>query len=195
MAEVSADALDTIFLEARTHYGWSDQPVTEADIRRIYEVMKFAPTSANSNPGRFVWVASRKGRDRLADCASAGNKDKIRAAPVTVIIARDPAFYDHIEMLFPHSKPMQDMLRQPEMARATATRNATLQGAYLMLAARALGFDIGPMSGFDAAAVNAAFLGEQGWEADWLCSIGHGNGEGMFPRGPRLDFGTACAIV
>jgi 3-hydroxypropanoate dehydrogenase len=195
MPALSQDALATLFLDARSHNGWSDAPVTEADIRRIYDLAKWGPTSANSSPARFVWVQSEEGRARLAACASGANSAKILAAPVTVIIARDPAFYRHIERLFPHSQEMQALLRQPEVAKPTAQRNATLQGAYLMLAARALGFDIGPMSGFDMAKVNAEFLAEHGWEADWLCSIGHGNGENMYPRLPRLDFDEAGTIV
>lgn len=195
MNALSHEALATLFLDARSHNGWSDRPVTEEDCRRIYDVAKFGPTSANSSPARFVWVTSAEGRARLAECASDGNKAKIRAAPVTVIIARDPAFHTRMPQLFPHNEAMQKLFTRPEVAAPTAQRNATLQGAYLMLAARALGFDIGPMSGFDADRVNAEFLSEQGWEADWLCSIGHGNGENMFPRLPRLDFAEACTIV
>jgi 3-hydroxypropanoate dehydrogenase len=191
---LGADALDLLFRDARSYNSWSDAPVSDDDIRAIYDLMKMGPTSANSSPGRFRFVKSAEGRAKLAECASANNKAKIIAAPVTVIIGFDLAFAERMPELFPHMD-VRPWFADPEMARETAFRNTTLQGAYLIMAARALGWDTGPMSGFDKAAVNAAFWAGTSVETDFICTLGKGTTDVMWPRLPRLSFEDAAAIL
>ena len=195
VTQLSNIALDQLFRRARTRNGWSDRAITTDDIRQIYKLAKFGATSANSNPGRFVWVKSDAQKSRLADCASDSNARKIRQAPVTVIIARDLDFAEHLSRLFPHAPQMRTLMSDPEVAIATARRNATLQGAYLMMAARALGFDCGPMSGFDNAKVDTEFFAGTSLQSDFLCSIGFGTEEGLFDRLPRLEFQEANQVI
>lgn len=196
MPQPLADAaIDQLFRHARTRNAWSDRPVDDATIASLYEIAKWGPTSANSSPARFVWVRSEEKKQRLAECAFNANPEKIRAAPVTVIIGRDLDFADRMPELFPHNPGMHAMMRNPQMAVATAQRNTTLQGAYLIIAARALGLECGPMSGFDAAKVDAAFFGGTNVATDFICSIGYGLEEGTYPRLPRLAFGDANRIV
>ncbi len=191
---LGADALDLLFRDARSYNSWSDAPVSDDDIRAIYDLVKMGPTSANSSPGRFRFVKSAEGRAKLAECASANNKAKILAAPVTVIIGFDLAFAERMPELFPHMD-VRPWFADPAMARETAFRNTTLQGAYLIMAARALGWDTGPMSGFDKAAVNAAFWAGTSVETDFICTLGKGTTEVMWPRLPRLSFEDAAAIL
>lgn len=191
---LGADALDLLFRDARSYNSWSDAPVSDDDIRAIYDLVKMGPTSANSSPGRFRFVKSAEGRAKLAECASANNKAKIIAAPVTVIIGFDLAFAERMPELFPHMD-VRPWFADPAMARETAFRNTTLQGAYLIMAARALGWDTGPMSGFDKAAVNAAFWAGTSVETDFICTLGKGTTEVMWPRLPRLSFEDAAAIL
>lgn len=191
---LGADALDLLFREARSYNSWSDTPVSDDDIRAIYDLAKMGPTSANSSPARFRFVKSAEGRAKLADCASANNKPKILAAPVTVIIGFDLAFAERMPDLFPHMD-VRPWFADPGVARETAFRNATLQGAYLILAARALGWDTGPMSGFDKAAVDAAFWAGTSVETDFICTLGKGTTDVMWPRLPRLPFEDAAAIL
>lgn len=191
---LGAEALDTLFREARSYNSWSDSPVTEAEIRALYDLVKMGPTSANSSPARFRFVASPEAKARLAELATAANKPKILAAPVTVIIGFDLDFAERMPELFPHVD-VRPWFADPEVARSTAFRNATLQGAYLILAARALGWDTGPMSGFDKAGVDAAFWVGTRVETDFICSLGKGTTELMWPRLPRLAFEDAAAIL
>ncbi len=149
------------------------------------------PTSANSCPARFVWVTSAEGKERLAACAMASNPDKIRKAPVTVVIGRDEDFAERMPQLFPHAPHMHQIMKLPAWGGPTALRNTTLQGAYLMLAARALGLDCGPMSGIDLAKVDAEFFAGTNVKTDFICSLGYGTDENLFPRSPRLDFEEA----
>lgn len=188
---LSKDALDQLFNQARSYNGWLDQGVSEEQIRHIYDLMKMAPTSANMQPGRFVWVTSQEGKAQLAKCASEGNVDKILSAPATVIIGYDVDFHEQLPWLFPHTDA-KSWFDGDEVGRQEgAFRNSALQGAYLMLAARAIGLDCGPMSGFDAEAVNAAFFGDQpGVKANFICSIGYGDTASIFDRSPRPDFDT-----
>jgi 3-hydroxypropanoate dehydrogenase len=192
---LGADAIDQIFRNARTRNGWSDAAVTPQDMRAIYDLAKMGPTSANISPARFVWVASPEGRDKLAALAISSNAPKIRQAPVTVIIGYDLDFAEKVPQLFPHNPGAKDWFKDPEFARVAAFRNGTLQGAYLIVAARALGFDCGPMSGFDNAKVDAAFFQGTRIESNFICSIGHGTQENLFARSPRLGFEEACRIV
>jgi 3-hydroxypropanoate dehydrogenase len=191
---LGAEALDTLFREARSYNSWSDAPMTEADIRAIYDLARMGPTSANSGPARFRFAVSADARDRLAACASPANAPKIRKAPVTVIIGYDLAFADSMPKLFPHVDA-RPWFADPAVARETAFRNSSLQGAYLILAARALGWDAGPMSGFDKAAVDAAFWAGTSVETNFICTLGKGTTEVMWPRLPRLAFEDAAAIL
>ena len=192
---LSADAIDQIFRTARTRNAWTDKPVTTEDMRAIYDLAKMGPTSANISPARFVWVASAEGKEKLAALALPGNAPKIRQAPVTVIVAYDLDFAEKVPYLFPHAPEAKDWFADPEFARVAAFRNGSLQGAYLIMAARALGFDCGPMSGFDNAKVDAAFFAGTRIESNFICSIGEGTEENLFARSPRLAFEEACWIV
>jgi 3-hydroxypropanoate dehydrogenase len=185
-------ALDQIFREARTYNGWTNAPVEERVVRDLYDLLKFGPTSANSSPARFVWVRSPEGKAKLAGLAWNRNRPKILAAPLTVIIGNDLDFADRLPKLMPHNaEAMQKAFAPPAMAEATATRNGTLQGAYLIIAARALGLDCGPMSGFDNAGVDQAFFAGTRIQSNFICSIGHGDPDSFFRRNPRLSFQEA----
>lgn len=187
--------LDTIFRSARTYYSWADTPVTRVQMQAIYDLARMGPTSANASPARFVWCESAEAKAKLADCVSAGNHPKVLEAPVTVIIGMDMEFYTRLPELFPHDQTARSWFEGNEATvRDTAFRNSTLQGAYLMLAARAVGLDCGPMSGFDKAKVDAAFFAGTSVEANFICSIGHGTEEKLFSRLPRLAFEEACEI-
>lgn len=189
---ISADALDQVFRSARTYQGWTDARVEESVIRELYELLKWGPTSANCSPARFVWVRSPEGKARLAELAFERNRPKILQAPVTVIIGNDVAFADRLPTLLPHNaEAMQKVFAAPGMAEMTAVRNGSLQGAYLIIAARALGLDCGPMSGFDNAGVDEAFFAGTRIQSNFICSIGHGDEASVFPRNPRLSFDEA----
>ncbi|NMJ43909.1 malonic semialdehyde reductase [Roseomonas sp. JC162] len=186
-------ALDQLFREARTHNKWQDRPVPDAKLRELYDLMKFAPTSANASPGRFVFVRTPEGKAKLKPALSAGNLEKTMNAPVTVIVAHDLHFYDNLPKLFPHAPDARNWFTGSlSFAEQTAFRNGSLQGAYLILAARALGLDAGPMSGFDAAKVDEAFFQGTNWKTNFLVNLGYGDPEGLFPRNPRLDFEEAA---
>ena len=191
-AALPASSLDQILRSARTYYGWTDAPLEEAKLREVYDLMKWGPTSANSCPARLVWVRSREGKEKLAGFAMDKNRPKIRQAPVTVIIGSDLDFAEKLPKLLPHNaEAMQKAFAAPGAAEATATRNATLQGAYLMIAARALGLDCGPMSGFDGEGVNREFFSGTNIRSNFICSLGQGDPTTLFPRGPRLSFEDA----
>lgn len=187
-------ALATLFTDARTHYGWTDAPVAEADLRALHDLVKLGPTSANCSPARFAFCHSDKARADLAECVSEGNRAKVLAAPVTAIIGFDMDFASHLPVLFPHADA-RPWFADPQMARDSAFRNSSLQGGYFILAARALGWDTGPMSGFDKAAVDSRFWTGTKVETNFLCSLGKGSGEGLFARLPRLGFETAARIL
>lgn len=188
-------ALDLLFRDARSYNRWSGEAVPVETLRALYELLKMGPTSANCSPARFVFVASADGRERLAGCVSRGNVVKVRQAPVTAIVGMDENFRDRLPELFPHEPGARDWFLDPEVRRATAFRNSTLQGAYLMLAARALGLDCGPMSGFDHGRVDAAFFAGTSVKSNFLCALGHGTTERLFERSPRLAFDDACQVV
>jgi 3-hydroxypropanoate dehydrogenase len=192
---LDAGALDVLFREARTHNGWTDQPVTDDDLRAIFDLMKFGPTSANCSPARFVFVRSPEAKEKLKPALSAGNLAKTLAAPVTAIVATDPKFYDHLPKLFPHADARAWFVSSEALAEETAFRNSTLQGAYFILAARALGIDTGPMSGFDKAKVDEAFFADKVWKSNFLINLGHGDAAKVLGRSPRFAFAEACEIV
>jgi 3-hydroxypropanoate dehydrogenase len=191
-AALSDPSLDQIFRSARTFNGWADRAVADAKAREIYDLMKWGPTSANCSPARFVWVRSADGKATLAGLAAEQNKPKILQAPVTVIIGHDLDFADELPKLLPHNaEVMQRYFAAPGVAEVTAMRNGTLQGAYLIVAARALGLDCGPMSGFDNAGVDKAFFSGTRIQSNFICSIGYGDPASVFPRNPRLSFEEA----
>ena len=192
---LSAPALDQLFREARTHNGFVSETLAPSVFREIYDLMKWGPTSANISPARFVWVASEAGKEKLAALAMPSNGDKIRKAPVTVIIGQDLDFPDYIPKLFPHNPGAKDWFQDPSYRAEVAFRNASLQGAYLMIAARALGFQLGPMSGFDNAGVDAAFFAGTNIKSNFITIVGHGTDENLFPRSPRLDFEEANTLA
>jgi 3-hydroxypropanoate dehydrogenase len=187
--------LAALFHDGRTHNKWTDQPVTDDELRTLYDLLKMGPTSANCSPGRFLFVRTQYAKEKLRPALSAGNTDKTMAAPVTVIVAYDPKFYDYLPRLFPHADAKSWFTDNPGLSEETAFRNGTLQGAYMILAARALGLDCGPMSGFDRAKVDAAFLSDRGWKSNFLVNIGHGDPEGLYPRSPRFGFDEACVLM
>jgi 3-hydroxypropanoate dehydrogenase len=190
--KMNAVDLDQLFRVARTRNGWTGRPVSDEQIRELYDLLKLGPTSANSCPGRFVWVRTPEGKARLAALASQTNGPKILAAPVTVIIGFDLDFAEQLPKLFPaRGQKMKEIFQDADLAQATAFRNASLQGGYLVLAARALGLDTGPMSGFDNKAVDAEFFAGTRVKSNFLCSIGYSSDENLFPRNPRLTFEEA----
>ena len=188
-------AIDALFLGARTQNKWTNEPVTEAELRALYDILKFGPTSANSSPARFVFVTSQAGKDKLAPALSSGNLEKTLSAPVCVIVGTDTAFYEKLPQLFPHADARSWFTSSAALAEETAFRNGTLQGAYLMIAARAVGLDVGAMSGFDKPKVDAAFFAGTTVKSNFLCNLGHGDASGVFGRLPRLSFEEACSIV
>jgi 3-hydroxypropanoate dehydrogenase len=187
--------LDQIFRQGRSHSVWTDQPVSETDIRAIYELVKLGATSANSSPARFVWIATDAGKARLRPHLSAVNAEKVMKAPVTVIVGHDLKFADQLPRLFPQAPTAKDWFADPEVAEITAFRNGTLQGGYLILAARALGFDTGPMSGFDNAGVDKEFFSGTTIKSNFICSIGRGDASRLPPKAPRLSFEEAGWIA
>jgi len=188
-------ALDQLFRTARSHYYFEDRPVTRAQMDAIWEIMKFGPTSANQMPARLVWCESREAKDKLAALASEGNRAKVAAAPVVVIIGMDMAFYDELPWLFPHADARAWFVGNQPLIEASAFRNSTLQGAYFITAARALGLDTGPMSGFDNAAVDAAFFAGTTYRSNFISSLGYGTMEAVFPRSPRPEFAKFNTVI
>jgi len=194
-APLDEAGLDTIFRTARTYNGYLPGEVTEADIRAIYELLKMGPTSANMQPARFVWCLSQAAKDKLADCASAANAPKIRTAPAAVVIGMDHDYHEQLPWLFPHTDA-KSWFTDAEARKAHALRNSSLQGAYFLIAARALGWDTGPMSGFDAAAVDAAFFADQpAVRVNFIATLGKGDPASIFGRSPRPEFGQFNQIA
>ncbi|HUY03455.1 MAG TPA: malonic semialdehyde reductase [Rhodocyclaceae bacterium] len=187
-------ALDQLFAAARTHNAWQDRPVADELLHELYDCMKWGPTSANSSPARIVFVKSREAKERLLPCMAPANQDKTRAAPVTAIIAMDGAFHEKLPTLFPQADARSWFVGNQALIDATAFRNSSLQGAYLILAARALGLDCGPMSGFDAGKLNAEFFKDGKFSVNFVCNLGYGDPAKLFPRNPRLAFAEACRI-
>ncbi len=188
-------ALDLLFRQARTPSGWTPAPIEQATLRTLYDLLKLAPTSGNCSPGRFVFLASRDSRERLRPALSEGNMERVMQAAVTVIVAHDPLFYEQFPRLYPTEEARSWFAADLGLAEETALRNATLQGGYLILAARALGLDVYPMSGFDNARVDEIFLAGPGWRSNFLVSLGHADGAPAAPRAPRLTFDEACMLL
>lgn len=196
MTERIADrALDILFREARTHNGWQEKPVADETLRELFDLLKMGPTSANCSPARFVFVKSPEAKERLKPALSAGNLDKTMAAPVTVIVAHDMEFYEKLSFLFPHTDARSWFAGKPKAIETTAFRNGTLQGAYLILAARSLGLDCGPMSGFNNALVDEAFFAGTSIKSNFLINLGYGDASKLFERSPRFAFEDACQIL
>ncbi len=196
MSEILSDAgLDLLFREARTHNGWQDKEVSGVLLQAIYDLAKMGPTSANCSPMRVVYVTTPAAKERLKPALDPGNVDKTMAAPVTAIIGYDLAFYELLPTLFPHTDARAWFVGKEQLARDTAFRNGSLQGAYFILAARALGLDCGPMSGFNNAKVDEAFFPEGTVKSNFLCNLGYGEPAALHPRSPRLDFDQACKVL
>jgi 3-hydroxypropanoate dehydrogenase len=196
MKRVDDAGLDILFRQARTHNGWDGRPVSDAELHEIYELMKWGPTSANVSPLRILFLRTPEARARLLPAMSGGNQDKTRTAPVTAILAYDTEFYEQLPKLFPHSPDARNWFAgNAASIHATAFRNSALQGAYFILAARAIGLDTGPMSGFDAAKVDAEFFADGKHKVNFICNLGHGDSSKLFSRSPRLSFDEACKIL
>jgi 3-hydroxypropanoate dehydrogenase len=189
-------AFDQLFFQAHTNNAWQDKPVADELLQRLYETLRMCPTSMNCGPVRIVFVKSKAAKEKLIPTLMEGNRAKTMAAPVTAIIGYDTHFYDQLPKLFPNNPKARDMFAgNAALSDITAFRNGTLQGAYLILAARALGLDCGPMSGFDNAAVDQLFFAGTNVKSNFICSIGYGDAKGIYPRNPRLDFAEACSIA
>jgi 3-hydroxypropanoate dehydrogenase len=189
-------AFDQLFHQAHTHNAWQDKPVADELLHRLYETLRMAPTSMNCSPARIVFVKSRAAKEKLIPALMEGNRAKTMAAPVTAIIGYDTRFYDELPKLFPPIPAAREMFAgNAALADITAFRNGTLQGAYLILAARALGLDCGPMSGFDNAAVDREFFAGTNVKSNFICSLGYGDPKGVYPRNVRLEFAEACSIA
>ena len=184
-----------LFTEARTQNGYLDQPVPDAQLRALYDLLKFGPTAANSCPARFVFVRSPEAKARLLDCVSPGNVAKIQQAPVTVIVGMDLAFHDKLPQLFPHVDARAWFAGKDALIQESAFRNSSLQGGYMIIAARALGLDCGPMSGFDKAKLDAAFFAGTAVKSNFICTLGRGDPSKVFERNPRLSFEEACTLA
>ena len=193
---VSDAALDTIFREAHTQNKWTDKPVSPALLMAIYDLMRLAPTAANTSPARIVFVTSDEAKARLKPILAEGNREKTMTAPAIALIGHDLDFYEKLPQLFPNNPKMKDnFVGKPELIQTVAFRNGSLQGAYFILAARALGLDCGPMSGFNNEALDKEFFAGTNIKSNFICAIGHGDPAGVFPRNPRLSFDEACKII
>ena len=193
--KISHEALNQLFREARTHNAWLPRRVPTALLREIYDLARWGPTSANSSPARFVFLESEAAKARLLPALAPLNVEKTKAAPVSVIIAWDTEFHENLPKLFPHADMRSYFVGKQSLIDETAFRNSSLQGAYFMLAARALGLDCGPMSGFDPTKVNAEFFPDGKWKINLICNLGYGDPSKLFPRNPRLEFDEACRIL
>jgi len=188
-------ALDVVFRQARTQNKWLDKPVSNDQLIALYDLMRWGPTSANSFPVRIIFVTSPAAKERLVPLVLEGNRQKVKTAPVTAILGYDTRFYDWLPRLFPHTDARAWFIDKPAFAETTAFRNSSLQGAYFIVAARALGLDCGPMSGFDNQAVDKEFFPGGQIKSNFICAVGYGDPAGVFERLPRPSFGEVCSIV
>lgn len=198
MSEVKVlndQGMDLLFRDARTYNGWKDQDVSDVLLKSLFELMKYAPTSANCSPMRIKFLKSEEQKEKLKPLLMEGNVEKTMSAPVVAILARDLEFYEYLPKLFPHTDAKSWFEGNDDLIRETAVRNANLQGGYFIMAARSLGLDCGPMSGFDTDGVNKAFFPEERYEVDFLCNLGYGDPESIFDRSPRFDFDDVCEIL
>ncbi len=189
------EMLDLIFLQARTHSSWLQKEVPDELLHQAYDLAKMGPTSANMCPFRLLFIKSKEAKERLKPTLSPGNLDKTMSAPVTAIIAYDLEFYEYLPKLFPQVDAKSWFAGQPDLIQSSAFRNGTLQGAYFMLACRALGLDVGPMSGFDNAKIDAEFLANSSYRSNFLCNIGYGDASKLHPRNPRLEFSEVAKFI
>lgn len=194
-AALNETALAQLFTEARTRNAFSDRPVAPELLHKLYDLTKFGPTQANSTPARFLFITSPEAKARLSPFMSEGNREKTLQAPVNVIVAFDGDFHEHMPFLFPHNPGAKDWFGDAEARKGPGVLNSSLQAGYFMIAARALGLDVGPMIGFDAAGVKAEFLADKTWQPSFVINLGYGTDENLFPRSPRLDFDTAAKIA
>lgn len=192
---ISQDAIEQLFLEARTHSAWLAQPVSKQTLLELYQLTRMAPTSANASPARFVFLTSEKAKERLLPALSPVNVEKTRTAPVTVLIGWDTEFHEHLPKLMPYADFRSYFHGNDALIHETAFRNSSLQGGYFILAARALGLDVGPMSGFDAEKVDAEFFPDGKWKVNFIVNLGYGDHEKLFPRQPRLEFEEAALVL
>lgn len=192
---LTRDAIARLFLDARSQNGWLDRPVPDELLARLYDIARMGPTSTNCSPARFVFIRTSEGKARLRPALSPGNVEKTMTAPVVVVIGYDLAFVERLPQLFPHRDARPAFTGRPDHVHTTAFRNGSLQGAYLMLAARALGLDCGPMSGFDAEKVDATFFAGTATKTNFICGLGYGDSSKLFPRLPRLGFDEACRLA
>lgn len=192
---INDEALDIIFRNARTQNKWLDKPVSNTMLMAIYDLMRWGPTSANNMPARILFLTTKEAKDRLKPHLSEGNREKTMSAPVTAIIGYDLDFPEHLPRLFPHNQDAKNWFQNPTLREITAFRNGTLQGGYFIVAARAVGLDCGPMSGFNNAGVDAEFFAGTNVKSNFICSLGYGDPSGIFPRSPRLSFDEACKIL
>lgn len=192
---VSEESLDILFRDARTYSAWRDQPVSEHLLRQVWDLTRMAPTSANCSPARIMFVQSEEAKARLKPCLAEGNIDKTMSAPVTAIIGHDMEFYEKLPELFPHTDARSWFVGNDDLIAGTAFRNGSLQGAYLIMAARAVGLDCGPMSGFDPAKVEAEFFADTTTKVNFLCNLGYGDPASLHSRSPRMAFEDACTVL
>jgi 3-hydroxypropanoate dehydrogenase len=192
---LNEEVLERVFTKARTHSVWLPEPVGDELLHQIYDLMKWGPTSANCCPARIVFVKSKEAKEKLLPCMAEGNVEKTKTAPVTAIIAHDMEFYENLPKLFPHAPARAWFAGNQPLAESTAFRNGSLQGAYFMIAARVLGLDCGPMSGFNNAKVDEAFFKGTTLKSNFICNLGYGDSSKPYPRSPRLDFNEACKIL
>ena len=198
MMKLRPEDLDLMFRNARSQNGWQAKPVSDEQLRELYELMKWAPTAMNTGPARFLFLRSREAKERLKPALNPGNVDKTMAAPVTAIIAYDTQFYEFLPKLFPHNQNARGMFVGDDKkahAETTAFRNGSMQGGYFIIAARSIGLDCGPMSGFNNAMVDAEFFGGTGIKSNFLCNLGYGDASKVMPRNPRLAFDEACKLL
>lgn len=195
MTALSQDALNTLFNDARTYNNWQDKPVEDDTLMQLYDLVKMAPTSANCQPMRVVFVKSHEAKAKLKPALAEGNVEKTMSSPVCAIIGMDMAFYEELPRLFPHTDAKSWFVGNDQLIQDTAFRNSSLQGGYFILAARSLGLDCGPMSGFDAQKVNEEFFAGTTIKANFLCNLGYGDAEGLHPRSPRPTFNEFCKIA
>ena len=195
MPPIDEAARRALFMDARTHYKWQAAPVGDEVLEEMVRLLRMGPTSANCSPARFLFLRTPEAKERLRPALSPGNVDKTISAPVVAVVAYDPQFYEQLPKLFPHADARAWFAGNEALAAETAFRNGTLQGAYLIMAARAVGLDAGPMSGFDTSKVDEAFFAASGWKANFLVNLGYGDASGLLPRSPRLAFDEACVLL
>lgn len=195
ISQLDDNAIDLILRDARSHYAWTDRPISDDVLKALFEITLAGPTSMNTCPSRFVFVKSAEGKERLAKSLKPKNVEKMRDAPITAIIAWDPLYWQRLDFLFPHEDRKPLFANNAEYADETAFRNSTLQGAYFMIAARALGLDIGAMSGFSNAIVDEEFFADNGWKSNFLCNIGYADETALFPKLPRFAFDDICEVI